>query len=483
MLFERWRAPIYRWLIPFASGIFIYDTYVPARSIILSILLGSLCLAYLLSRGNSSQVWRRQPIIGTLLFLSIAATGILFSSLRDLRDQPNWIGKNRNQKTHWLIEVRDEAKPTRSGWRITGDLIAYQDSTKFTRITGGVFMNTKQDSLASALQPGDRFWIYTQFKPIQNKSTSSFDYARYCRQQKITHLCYLSSNTSIQQVARTEWNVSNDLHRIRSEVRNRIYHSLADSSRAGLATALLIGWKGGLDPESKQHYTRTGTIHIIAISGLHVSLVFEILWRLLYPLLFIRGGNILRQLLALSCIWSFCFIAGAEASVLRAGIMFSVMAVGRWMERPVSGMQALGLSILILLIADPDWLFDPGFQLSHAAVGGILLLHPTLAKSLQIKNPLLSNTWESACMTLAATLATLPITSYYFHQFPLLFIPANLIAVPLSSLALFGLFFLIPLASIPILAAPISVAIAWVLDAMNGWVEQLDRIPGSVWSW
>ena len=86
-------------------------------------------------------------------------------------------------------------------------------------------------------------------------------------------------------------------------------------------------------------------------------------------------------------------------------------------------------------------------------------------------------------MTLAATLGTLPITGYYFHQFPLLFMPANLIAVPLSSLALFGLFFLIPLASIPILAAPISVAITWVLEAMNGWVEQLDRIPGSVWSW
>jgi competence protein ComEC len=195
--------------------------------------------------------------------------------------------------------------------------------------------------------------------------------------------------------------------------------------------------------------------------------------------LFLRGGALLRQLIALSCIWIFCFIAGAEASVLRAGIMFTAIALGRWMERPISGMQALGLSMLILLIADPDWLFDPGFQLSHAAVAGILLLHPVLVNVIRPQNRLLKSTWESACMTLAATACTLPLTSYYFHQFPWLFLPANLIAVPLSSLALLGLFFLIPLSIFQLPSEPITWAITCVLDGMNAWVEQLDpsRVP------
>lgn len=483
MLFERWRAPVYRLLIPFATGIILYEIFLVSRAASLAILIGSILLTFRLGRGNSTWIWKWQLLVGSALFLSITSAGILFSSLRDLRQDPTWIGNKQTNKSHWLVEVREEAKPTRTGWRITGDLLAFQDSISLNSASGGVYIYTKQDFDTRSIQPGDRFWIYAVFKPIQNKPNSSFDYARYCRQQKITHQSYFSKNTILHPLPHSKNDISFSLHQLRTAVLHRIYQAFADSTTAGLATALLIGWKGGLESELKQHYTRTGTIHIIAISGLHVSLVFEILWLLLYPLVFIRGGAILRQILALSCIWTFCFIAGGEASVLRAGIMFTAISLGRWMERPVSGMQALGLSMLALLIADPDWLFDPGFQLSHAAVAAILLIHPILTKCLQPKNPLVKNTWESACMTLAATIGTLPFTAYYFHQFPVLFLPANLIAVPLSSLALLGLFFLIPFASIPLFSVPIAWAISGVLNAMNGWVEQLDRIPGAVFSW
>ena len=483
MLFERWRAPIYRWLIPFTAGIILYNTLEPTRIRAATMLIGSLILAYVFSRGKSTRTWRWQPLVGLCLFLAVTCSGVLFTSLRDLRQQPSWIGNNRTENTDWLIEIREEATPTRSGWRLTADLQAYQDSTQISSIDGGIHLYTKQSAWALTAKPGDRFWISLPLQRIQNKPNASFDYARYCRQKKITHQSYVQSNTPIHQIPRSKHNLSNRLHRVQSEVRHQIYRALPDSSRAGLATALLIGWKGGLDPERKQHYTRTGTIHIIAISGLHVSLVFEILWRLLFPLLFLRGGALLRQLIALSCIWIFCFIAGAEASVLRAGIMFTAIALGRWMQRPVSGMQALGLSMLILLIADPDWLFDPGFQLSHAAVAGILLLHPVLVNVIRPQNRLLKSTWESACMTLAATACTLPLTSYYFHQFPWLFLPANLIAVPLSSLALLGLFFLIPLSIFQLPSEPTTWIITCILDGMNAWVEQLDRIPGAVYSW
>lgn len=483
MLFEHWRAPIYRLLIPFASGITLYNACLPARSLTLAILLGSLMLAYSINRRKRTKTWGQQPRIGLSLYIALTGAGILFSGLRDLRQQPDWVGNSPPEQAYWLVEIREAAKQTRTGWRITTDLLAGQRSTEINSVQGGVQLYTKNDSFAMAVKPGDRFWIATQLHAIQHTPNRFFNYARYCLQQKITHQGYLGAHTPLHQVAGPKNGLALRLYEIRSELRNRIYAGLPDSSNAGLAAALLIGDKGGLDAELKQQYTRTGTIHIIAISGLHISLVFEILWLLLYPLLMIRGGAMLRQLLALGCIWTFCFIAGAEASVLRAGIMFTAIALGRWMERPTSGMQALGLSMLCLLVADPDWLFDPGFQLSHAAVAGILLLHPKLSALLQPKNLLLKNSWESACMTLAATAATLPFTGYYFHQFPGLFLPANLIAVPLSSLALLGLFLLIPCASIPQLLPLLGGLVSTLLDLMNEWVARLDRIPGAVFRW
>lgn len=478
-----WRAPIFRLLIPFATGIVIYDCGQPTRAWTALLLLGALLIGGFAASGNMRSKWKLRPVVGLAIFTALTALGILHSSLQDIRHRSDWIGSANTQPSNWLLEIRDEPKPVRSGWRITADLIAANDAGTPTTRSGGIHLYTNRDSLIRLAKPGSSFWIRAPLRAIQNKPNSSFDYARYCRQQKITHQTYLHPATPIQFQEKPTNRFAATLYQIQSEVRKRIYRSIADSSRAGLATALLIGWKGGLDPESKQQYTRTGTIHIIAISGLHVSLVFEILWRLLFPLIFIRGGRILREGIALASIWFFCLLAGGEASVLRAAIMFTAMSLGRWMERPVNGMQALGLSLLVLLLADPDWLFDPGFQLSHAAVAGILGFNPFLLRHIQLQNPLLKNTWQSVCLTLSATAATLPFTCYYFHQFPWLFLPANLIAVPLSSLALVGLFFLIPFSAHPIVATPIGWLTERILDGMNGWVAQLDRIPGSVWTW
>ncbi len=418
-----------------------------------------------------------------MLIIAVAGTGLLFSSLRDHRRQSDWIGLADTTKSFHLIKIRKEPARTLSGWKFSADLIARKDSSDVYSVSGGVVLYTKDSSVLTGVIPGRFTWVQVRLRAIENKAGSDFDFARYNRLNKITHQGYLLNRTQLEPLDSPVNSLPTILHFLRKTIRSILYEQLKDPINSGLATALFVGWKGGLDPDLKQHYTRTGTIHIIAISGLHISLVFEILWWMLYPLLFIRGGQLLRTILTLSAVWIFCFLAGGEASVLRAGIMFTATQVGRWMERPVSGLQALGLSMLLLLVADPDWLFDPGFQLSHGAVLGILLIQPLLSKMIAIQNPIVKNIWASASITLAATLGTLPFTCFYFQQFPLLFLPANLVAVPLSSLILIALFLLVPMNMLSINWLPISVFIEWLMDGMNGWIERLDRIPGMVWSW
>ncbi len=478
------RAPLFRLVIPFAIGIILYDSQTVDREWIFR--FGTVLIVGIGSIRSLPFAWKGRLIFvsGGLTIGLLIVTGWLHGYVKDHRLRPDWIGRSdTDQKNHYLIEIRDEASRTQTGWKIPCDLIARTDSTHAQPLTGGVILYTKDDHLAQTAKPGQQGWIHLKLRSIENKPGSSFDYVRYCRLNKITHQGFVSHGSNIQWVERTNADLSSRLHDVRVQVRTVLYDQLKDSLKSGLSAALLIGWKGGLDPELKQHYTRTGTIHIIAISGLHISLLFEILWGLLYPLLFMPGGKALRTLITLIFIWAFCFLAGGEASVLRAGIMFTAVHAGRWLERPVSGLQALGISIFSLLIADPDWIFDPGFQLSHGAVLGILLVQPFASKIFTLNNPLLKNVWQSLSITIAATIGTLPFTAYYFHQFPLLFIPANLIAVPLSSLALILLFLLMLISPIPMLAKPVGYTLQVVLDSMNGWIERLDRIPGTVWSW
>lgn len=478
---SRVQAPVFRLLFPFAAGIFLYTIFPAAVEFAGYGLIAVLLLTGITLALSLSWRWKLAELNGSLFLLILVLIGMLYTAFRDIRRHPHWIGHRQYANQHYLIEIRDEPKRTRSGWKIKADLLARNDLTKNHPLTGGLYLYTKENSFFHQSTPGRKAWIRIPLRPIVNKPNAPFDYAGYCLRQKITHEGFLSNPAQIRFLS-TQEDPASLLPRVRYYIRTMLYSHLQDSLHAGLAAALFIGWKEGLDPELKQHYSRTGTIHIIAISGLHVSLVFEIVWYLLFPLIFIRGGRILRTSFTLIVVWVFCFLAGGEASVLRAGIMFTAVQLGRGLQRPVSGLQALGLSGLCLLLADPDWLFDPGCQLSHAAVAGILLLHPIFLSFAQIQNPILKNGWESACMTLAATIGTLPFSVYYFKQFPLLFLPANLIAVPLSSLILLSLFLLIPLAPLPVIGPLLAGWVDCLLTAMNGWIEGLDRIPGTVLS-
>lgn len=478
-----WRAPIFRLLIPFAFGIFLHDRFAPARSIAFAAIIFCLTCVVIAGLLPIQARWMTRYMTGMMIVLGVIVTGIFYASLRNLRNDSRWIGHQPALKQHWLIQFRAEADRMQKSWRIKADVLGAFDSNKIQYACGGIMIYTKEVPIASLATPGRKAWIEATLRSITNKPESDFDFVTYCLRKKITHQTFLQSTMQIQWADTQAESIQNELHRLRKAIRKIVYENLHDSSNAGLSAALMIGWKGGLDPEIKQHYTRTGTVHIIAISGLHISLVFEILWFLLYPLLYLRGGSFIRTIAALSCVWTFCFLAGGEASVLRAGIMFTVVHMGKWLQRPMAGEQALGLSMLFLLVADPDWLFDVGFQLSHGAVLGILAIQPRLERLITLQNPLLKNSWTSACMTLAATIGTLPFTCLYFHQFPWLFLPANMIAVPLSSLTLIGLFLLLPLSFCPTAGHVMGICLSFLLDCMNSWVTRLDRIPGMLWQW
>ncbi|MGI9547934.1 MAG: ComEC/Rec2 family competence protein, partial [Flavobacteriaceae bacterium] len=207
--------------------------------------------------------------------------------------------------------------------------------------------------------------------------------------------------------------------------------------------ALLLGDRREIDQATFKSYKNAGAIHILAISGLHVGIVLLMLQILLKPLESLPGGRTIKLLIIVLLLWAFALIAGFSASVVRAVTMFSFVAYALFLHRPGSSFNILALSMLfILLFIDPLFLFQLGFQLSYAAVFSILWFYPKLVRFWMPNHFLPRKAWQLFSVGLAAQLGVLPLSLYYFHQFPGLFFISNMVIVPFLGIIL-GLGFVI----------------------------------------
>ncbi len=231
---------------------------------------------------------------------------------------------------------------------------------------------------------------------------------------------------------------------------------IKDPESYGLATALVLGIKQSLTDEVKNSYSNSGIMHVLAVSGMHVSLLFTILMFFLQNLRKNRKAKIPTLAAALALLWFYAFITGLSASVLRAVVMFSFVLVAEMIDRKINIYNILAVSAFVLCLADPYFLFDVGFQLSYLAVLGIVFFYPLIEKIYTVPVPLrhkkenkvvywlrkrpswvLNGIWQIICVSIAAQLTTSPIALLYFHQFPNYFLLANLFAIPVSTLVMY----------------------------------------------
>ena len=236
----------------------------------------------------------------------------------------------------------------------------------------------------------------------------------------------------------------------------------------GVAEALALGWKADIGSDTKANYRNAGLAHLLAVSGLHVGILAAIVGGLFWWMGRERRGRIIRGSLQLLAVWGFAFITGAAPSTLRAALMFSMFIVNDMLARRVVPLNLLALAAIVMLIADPLLVYDISWQLSFSAVAGILLAQPAIQA---LRTPV----GQAATVSVAATLATLPVVVATFHRLPLYFIIANVIVVPIAGviLVLSLLYMIVP-----------CVATAWPLDlllrgtdTLTGWVGSL---PGAV---
>ncbi len=223
----------------------------------------------------------------------------------------------------------------------------------------------------------------------------------------------------------------------------KIDMQIVDKEASGFAKALLIGVKSDIDKNIIKAYTQLGIIHIIAISGMHLDIIFK-------NLVYVTGHlprkmfwRLLELVIVLITVWIYTFIAFASPSVVRASIFFSLFFIGTFFNQPKYTLNCIAGGILVILFFDLHAIYHIGLQLSYAAVIGIHLFYPVFYKMLPMDNPILNWMWSNLCITLSAQLTTLPILLFHFHQTSTLVIISNFIMVPLTTILLYALIVLV----------------------------------------
>ena len=222
-------------------------------------------------------------------------------------------------------------------------------------------------------------------------------------------------------------------HQWRSRWIEQIKHLGLSTQTEALLQALLLEERSGIDSEMRTSYADAGAVHLLAISGLHIGILMLLLQWLFGGFLYLPYplGKQLQTVMVVLCLWGYALLTGLSPSVLRAVTMFGFVALSRLIDRPGMPLQSLWLSLWVLVGLNPRLIYEVGFQLSYAAVAGILWALPKLIEHYNPKHFLLGKLWRLWLLGMVAQLSVLPLSLYYFHQFPGLFWVSNLVVVPL----------------------------------------------------
>ena len=483
------RTPFVKLLVSLSTGIILqrYEQFTAAplwlMLIACSMVVGCFFFIPLFKRYQYSF------LSGTTVFILFAALGAQLTRNKDIRNNKNWFGHTYTTGDAMIAEPGEPLTEKANSYKAVANVRLILQDGQPVRVNGKIILYFSKDSsetIPAALKgtnaPGTRILFKQPLKEISSSGNpGGFDYKTYSLYQGITHQVFLKKGAYEVLPGKRPGPLQQLLLLSRERVLAILKKYIPGEKESGLAEALLIGHKDDLDPELVRSYSNTGVVHIIAISGLHLGLIYWLLSMLLKPLSKNHRTNWLRPLLIITGLWAFSFLAGAQPSVLRSALMFTFIVLGESLNRKTSVYNSMAVSAFLLLCINPFWLWDIGFQLSYSAVLSIIIFMRPVYNWFYCKNKILDLAWKMNAVTLAAQVLTIPICIYHFHQFPSYFLLTNFLAVPLSSMILLAEIFLCVIAFFPVAAGLTGKIISAAIGLMNRFVGNTETLPGSVW--
>ncbi len=369
-----------------------------------------------------------------------------------------------------LLKITKTLKPTKYYDKYQAEVIQVNNK----KTIGKVLVNKKKDSV-NKLKIGNIYYTKNSFKKIDKpKNPYQFNYRKYLKRKQILHQITLTDKKYIVSKSNAF-----SISIIASKIRNRIEKNLEKKhftkDQLSIINALLLGQRQDVSKELIQDYQNAGAMHILAVSGLHIGIIYAILLLVFSPIKRLKfksiKGKTIQILLVVLFLWSYAILAGLSASVVRATTMFTAIALGLLSKRKTNTLHSLFISMFVVLLFRANFLFDIGFQLSYLAVFSIVYWQPKFNAWYLPKNKILRFFWQICTVSFAAQIGILPLSLFYFHQFPLLFFVSSLVIIPVLGIVLGFGFLVLFLAYFTILPNFIASIYGEIIEKMNVFIQ------------
>jgi len=473
------RYPLLRVTAFFALGLVVQEHFFLSPVGWWSLLLAATALAWL------TRPLANRPLSGKyhgwwLLLCFFALGGAHFAYIQQYRHglhQKPWTSMQ-----HWQAVVLQVPREKPRSWAVPVRLEYCREASGQTKpLNTRAMLYLGKGPEKPDLLYGDRLHFKARLGPVPPVQVpSGFDYGRYLRRRGLAWQGYVRADQ--WQLKETgKWSLLRWAQQMQLDLVARIQAWPLDAGARQILSALLVGHRQALDPELREAFAQAGVVHVLAVSGLHTGIVYLMLHTLLWPFRSSARGGPVAILLEVAGLWLFAALTGLSPSVVRAATMFSFLSLGQALGRSTSVYNTLLASAFLLLLVHPYFLFSVGFQLSYAAVFGIVWLFPLLEEYFPVRHFVGRYPRDLIGVSLAAQAFTLPLSLYYFHQFPVLFLLANILVIPCVSLLMYwglgclllSLFFALP--------SWLTVPLDWLLTFLQATVQEVARQPSALW--
>ncbi|MEO7212522.1 ComEC/Rec2 family competence protein [Mucilaginibacter sp.] len=464
-------------LLPFMAGIGLGLSYPGAGAIALIIPLLTLSLLFIaLNVGYGKLgIYKKSWVGGLLIAAVLLLSGWLVTVQHYQLNNTDHFSKTSAE--YLVVHVNSEPKVKGDIVRFTADVVQTIQKGKATTASGTLLVAIK-DELATNLFYGEELLIPARYAPVEPPyNPGEFNYKRYLANKNVYHQEFLyprqyrvikagQGNPVIAYALQTRQNLV-----------KKLKANMHDTTAIAVASTLISGYKADLSNDVLQAYSKTGTIHILSVSGGHAAIIFVLLG---WALAFLNGnrrGKIIKAITIILLIWSYALLTGFSPAVNRAALMISMVICGKTFVRYINSLNLLAFSAFALLLYDPFLLLDVGFQLSYLAVAGLVVFQPIVYEWLEFKNRVANYMWTACSVSISAQVITFPLSAFYFHQFPLYFLLSNLLIIlPIMVIMYAGLLLLL-LPQIPYVSAALGSILEHSILLMNKILYYVEQAP------
>ncbi|NLZ73504.1 MAG: ComEC family competence protein [Bacteroidales bacterium] len=439
-----------------------------------------LCLLFLLfillaySFVKYSERW----IYGFLICLFFIALGVTLSLLHLERTKATF----SSVRTCYKIRLISAVVETEKTHKAEALLLAEGDTVGLEPIkTNRIQLFFEKDSLLQRLNCDDELLIYTRIKPpVSATNYEAFDYARYLIYQGFSGIGYVNKGNWIKLEIPEKHSLKYRSLTCQKKVVNLYKKWNLKADAYALLSALTMGYKVDLTPDLRTSFSSAGVGHVLALSGLHIGFI-----ALFFNFFIVRISrnsqflDVFCRFILILMLWSFSFVVGSTSSVIRSVFMFSLLTFSSFFLRKSNSKQNLCITLFIMLLYNPLWLFDVGFQLSFMAVLSIITLLPMIQGKISFCSKVISFFWNIGLLSMVAQLGVLPLILYYFRVFPLYFLFGNLLIVPLVTLTIYLTFLGLITFSLPFINISLVYLLDKTLNLLLLLVKGIEQLPHS----